>query len=145
MTTGTYVYGNPKILVVDDEEAARENLQELLESTGFAPTVAADGQEALERAAEIDFAVALMDIKMPGMSGIEALPKLHTQRPDTMIIMTTAVNEVGTAMEAVRRGAHDYLLKPLDFDAVIVTTKNALKQRELQIRNRECHAGYKCL
>ena len=141
MPPGTSVHGNPKILVVDDEEVARENLQELLESSGFAPTTAADGREALERAAEIDFAVALMDIKMPGMSGIEALPNLHKQRPDTFIIMTTAVNEVATAMEAVRLGAHDYLVKPLDLDAVIMTTKNALKQRELQIRNREFEAN----
>ena len=118
MTTDAYVHGNPKILVVDDEEVARESLQKLLESSGFAPTVTADGQEALDRAAEIDFAIALMDIKMAGMSGLEALPKLHKQRPDIIIIMTTAVSDVDVAMEAVRLGAHDYLVKPLDFDTV---------------------------
>ena len=141
MTTAAYVHGNPKILVVDDEEAARENLQRLLESSGFAPTVAADGQEALDRAAETDFAIALMDIKMPRMSGLEALPKLHKQRPDTIIIMTTAVGEVDVAMEAVRLGAHDYLVKPLDFDTVILRAKNALTVRELRIRDREFEAN----
>ena len=141
MTADAYVHGNPKILVVDDEEVARESLQKLLESSGFAPTVAADGQEALDRAAEIDFAIALMDIKMPGMSGLEALPKLHKQRPDTIIIMTTAVSEVDVAMEAVRLGAHDYLVKPLDFDTVILRAKNALSVRELRIRDREFGAN----
>ena len=141
MTTATYVQGNPKILVVDDEEAARENLQELLESSGFAPTVAADGQEALDRATETDFAIALMDIKMPRMGGLEALPKLHKLRPDTIIIMTTAVSEVEVAMEAIRLGAHDYLVKPLDFDTVILRAKNAVSMRELRIRDRELEAN----
>lgn len=139
MTTGTDVHGNTKILVVDDEKAARENLQRLLESSGFAPTVAADGQEALERAAEHDFAVVLLDIKMPRMSGLDALAKLRKQHPDSFVIMTTAVGNVDTAMEAVRLGAHDYLVKPLDFDIVIMRTKSALRQRELQIREREFH------
>ena len=141
MTTGAYVQGNPKILVVDDEEAARENLERMLESSGFAPTVAADGQEALEHAAEHDFAVALLDIKMPRMSGIEALPKLHKQRPDTFIIMTTAIADVDIAMEAVRLGADDYLVKPLDLDTVSIRIKNALRRRELQLRNREFQAS----
>ena len=134
MTTAMYVQGNPAILVVDDEETARENLQRLLESSGFAPTVAADGQEALERAAETDFAVVLLDIKMPRMSGIEALPKLHKQSPDTIIIMTTGVGDAETAMKAVRLGAYDYLVKPLDFDTVITRIKNALMQRELRLQ-----------
>ena len=137
MTTDAYVHGKPKVLVVDDEEAARENLRELLELSGFAPTVAADGQEALEHASEQDFAVALMDIKMPRMSGIEALPKLHKQRPDTFIIMTTGVGDAETAMEAVRRGAYDYLVKPFDFGVVITKTKSALAQRELRIHERK--------
>ena len=143
MTTDTFVHGNPQILVVDDEETARENLQGLLESSGFAPTVAADGQEALERAAEQDFAVVLMDIKMPRMSGIEALPKLHKQRPDAIIIMTTGVGDAEMAMEAVRLGAHDYLVKPLDFDAVIAKIRDALTQRVLQIRDREFQENMK--
>ena len=96
---------NPKVLVVDDEEAHRENLRQPLELSGFAPTVAAAGREALERAAQQEFAVALMDIKMPRMLGAEALPTLRTQHPDTLIIMTTAVGDVEVAMEAVRLGA----------------------------------------
>ena len=137
MTTDAYIHGNLKVLVVDDEETARENLRELLELNGFAPTVAADGQEALERASEQDFAVALIDIKMPRMSGIEALPKLHKQRPDTFIIMTTGVGDAEMAMEAVRRGAYDYLVKPLDFGVVITKIRNALTQRELRLRDRK--------
>ena len=137
MTTEAYIHGKPKVLVVDDEEVARENLRELLVSRGFLPTLAADGQEALEHASEQDFAVALMDIKMPRMSGIEALPKLHKQRPDTFIIMTTGVGDADTAMEAVRGGAYDYLVKPLDLDAVIIKTRSALAQRELRIHDRK--------
>ena len=144
MTTDTFVHGNPKVLVVDDEETARENLQGLLESSGFAPAVAADGQEALERAAEQDFAIVLMDIKMPRMSGMEALPKLHKQRPDTIIIMTTGVGDAEMAMEAVRLGAYDYLVKPLDFDTVITRIKNALMQRELRLqRTLSSASGFK--
>ena len=137
MTTDTFVHGNPQILVVDDEATARENLQGLLESSGFAPTVAADGQEALERVAEQDFAVVLMDIKMPRMSGIEALPKLHKQRPDAIIIMTTGVGDAEMAMEAVRLGAHDYLVKPLDFDAVITKIRDALTERLQRLRDQK--------
>ncbi len=86
--------------------------------------MAAAGREALERAAQQEFAVALMDIKMPRMSGAEALPTVRTQHPDTLIIMTTAVGDVEVAMEAVRLGAR-LLVKPLDFDNVIVRVKNA--------------------
>ncbi len=143
MTTDTFVHGNPQILVVDDEETTRENLQGLLESSGFAPTVAADGQEALERAAEQDFAVVLMDIKMPRMSGIEALPKLHKQRPDAIIIMTTGVGDAEMAMEAVRLGAHDYLVKPLDFDAVITKIRDALTERLQRLRDQESQENIK--
>ena len=137
MTTDAYIHGNLKVLVVDDEETARDNLRELLELNGFAPTVAADGQEALERASEQDFAVALIDIKMPRMSGIEALPKLHKQRPDTIIIMTTGVGDADMAMEAVRLGAYDYLVKPLDFDVVITKTRSALMERERRLHDRK--------
>ena len=143
MTTDTYLRGNPQILVVDDEEAARENLQGLLESSGFTPTVAADGQEALERAAETDFAIVLLDIKMPRMSGIEALPRLRERRPDAFVIMTTGVGDAEMAMEAVRLGAHEYLVKPLDFDSVITKIRDALTQRELQIRDRELQENLK--
>ena len=137
MTTDAYVRASPKILVVDDEEVARENLRELLDSRGFVPTVAADGEEALERASEQDFEVALMDIKMPRMSGMVALPKLREQCPDTFVIMTTGVVDVDMAMEAVRLGAHDYLVKPLNFDTVINTIKNVLTQRDQWLRERQ--------
>ena len=120
MTVKATAGGNETILVVDDEATARENLGRFLTESGYATTLASDGQEALDRASTQIFDMVLMDIKMPRMSGLEALDKFHHDYPFTLVIMVTAIGELEMAVEAVRRGAYDYIVKPIHLDAVLL-------------------------
>ena len=126
-----------KILVVDDEATARDVLQRALEKGGYATTTAADGQEALDAASKETFDLVLMDIRMPRMSSLEALSRLRLRYPDTYVIMLTAVDEVDTAMEAIRKGADDYIAKPLSLDLVLLRVEKALERRRLTLRDKE--------
>jgi putative two-component system response regulator len=125
------------ILVVDDEEAIRNLLCRKLEADGFYCEAAADGKEALWKAFMKDFDLVLMDIKMPGMSGMEALSKLITDHPETSVVMITAVVDTQTAVEAMKLGAYDYVTKPFDLEDLNARVKRALERRRLMVENRE--------
>jgi len=125
------------ILVVDDEEAIRAILSRKLESDGYNCEVAADGKEALWKAFMTDFDLVLMDIKMPGLSGMEALPQIITNHPDTCVIMMTAVMDTETAVEAMKLGAYDYVTKPFDLDDLNMRVQKALERRKLVSENRD--------
>jgi DNA-binding response OmpR family regulator len=125
------------ILIVDDEEAIRGILSRKLESDGYNCEVAADGKEALWKAFMKDFDLVLMDIKMPGISGMEALPQIVTNHPDTCVIMMTAVVDTETAVEAMKLGAYDYVTKPFDLDDLGMRVYKALERRKLILENRE--------
>ncbi len=125
------------ILVVDDEEAIRGILCRKLESDGYHCEVAADGKEALWKAFMKDFDLVLMDIKMPGLSGMEALPQLVTNHPDTCVIMMTAVVDTETAVQAMKLGAYDYVTKPFDLDDLGMRVEKALERRKLILENRD--------
>jgi DNA-binding response OmpR family regulator len=99
--------------------------------------VAAEGNDALWKAFMQDFDLVIMDIKMPGMSGMEVLPKIITDHPDTCVIMLTAVSDVKTAVEAMKVGAFDYLTKPFNLDDLILRVERALERRRLVLENRE--------
>ena len=131
------VGGRHPILVMDDEPTIRENLRRLLTSTGYEVTTAENGDTALERAAEQSFEVALLDIGMPGISGIDVLKQLRAQYPDTAVIMVTAVVELETAIEAMRLGAYDYVSKPFNLDDVLIRVSRAREHRDLTIQLRE--------
>ena len=107
-----------RILVVDDEEAVRNLLQRILEEAGYAVTTAANGQEALYKLSLGEAKVMLLDMKMPGMSGIEVLHKLTDDWPNYCVIMVTAVTDLQTAVDALKLGAYDYITKPFDRDDV---------------------------
>lgn len=107
-----------RVLVVDDEEAVRNLLQRILQEVGYEVTTAANGQEALYKVSLQEAEVVLLDIKMPGMSGIEVLRKLTADSPDYCVIMVTAVTDMQTAVEALKLGAYDYITKPFDRDEV---------------------------
>ena len=136
MTTPAPSRENTKILVVDDEATARENLGRFLAASGYTTAFASDGQEALELASAQIFDMVLMDIKMPRMSGLEALDKFHADYPFTLVIMITAMGELDTAVEAVRRGAYDYIVKPIHLDAVLLKVEQALQQKAAIERER---------
>ncbi len=125
------------ILIVDDEGSIRDILCRKLESEGYNCVVAVNGREALWKAFMQDFDLVLMDIKMPGLSGMEALPKMVTDHPDTCVVMLTAVADLETAVEAMKVGAYDYLPKPFNMDDLIMKVERALERRRLVLENRE--------
>ncbi len=125
------------ILIVDDEGSIRDILCRKLQSEGYDCVVAANGKEALWKAFMQDFDLVLMDIKMPGLSGMEVLPKMVTDHPDTCVVMLTAVADIETAVEAMKVGAYDYLTKPFNMDDLVMKVERALERRRLVLENRE--------
>lgn len=131
------------MLVVDDEQLIRSSLAEFLEQEGFAVETAPDGAMALKLADAAPFDLVLTDIQMPGMDGVEVLERLQQRNPETFVILVTAYGTVETAVEAFKRGAQDYLLKPLRFDEVSAKVKQLLQYRQWKLENqwlrREVH------
>jgi two-component system response regulator RegA len=110
--------GAPTLLLVDDDEVLRERLARALRERGFDVTTARDGTEALELARRDAPEYAVLDLRMPGPSGIEVLDALRTLDPATRVLMLTGYGSIATAVEATRRGAVGYLSKPADADEV---------------------------
>ncbi len=122
-----------RVLVVDDEEAARSGLQKLLRLEGYEVDTAADGAAALESASERCPDVVVTDLKMPRMDGLELLTKLRAQFADLPVIMVTASHDVGSAVAAMRQGAEHYLIKPVDFDELQVAVDRAVERRDVRV------------
>src|SRR5438093_2758618 len=118
------------ILVVDDEKPQRDILQEILTSAGYDVTSAASGEAALKFAKDRSFDLALTDLKMTGMDGIELLQHLLALDSSIIVILLTAHGTIDSAKEALRRGAFDYLQKPFERDALLQTVGNALERRD---------------
>ena len=125
----------PRILVVDDEEAMRESLNDWLKEDGYEVGLAAGGQEAIDMVRQEPWEVILLDLKMPGMDGLEALKHLKEVRPDVEVLMMTAYATVDTAVQAMKEGAFDYLVKPFDPDEIEILIKKIVKQKELILEN----------
>jgi two-component system response regulator AtoC len=125
-----------KVLVVDDERKMRRVLQILLERMGIDSVAAESGGEALERLQSERFDLVLTDLRMPGMTGIDLLSALRALDADVPVIVLTAYGTVQTAVEAMKRGAFDYVLKPFDLEAVEGTIRKALDLRRFRIENR---------
>ncbi len=121
-----------RILVVDDEASARSGLEKLLKHSGYDVSLAADGVAALERAGESAPDVVVTDLRMPNMDGMTLLAKLREQDPDLPVIVTTAFGEVSNAVDAMRKGAADFITKPIDFDVLMLSIERALEQRVLR-------------
>jgi len=114
-----------KILVVDDERAIRSTLKEILEYEKYNVSDAADGMEALELVKNDQFDVILLDIKMPRMDGLEVLEEI-LKISDTPVVMISGHGTIETAVEAIKKGAYDYIAKPLDLNRLLITIRNAL-------------------
>ena len=125
-----------RILAVDDEEVVRNLLQRTLAEAGYDVTTAADGEEALSAVSRGEVEVVLLDIKMPGMSGIEVLGKLTTDWPDICVIVVTAVVDTQTAVEALKMGAYDYITKPFNRDNVVRKVQEAIEKCNYQLQDR---------
>jgi DNA-binding NtrC family response regulator len=127
---------NQRLLVVDDDSAMRALLASLFEQKGYPVEEAASADQALERAREAEFDAVLSDIKMPGKTGIEMVGELRRIRPDTPVVLMTAFGSIDSAVEAMRAGAFDYITKPFEPDAVLLTVERALERRALEEENR---------
>jgi len=120
----------PRVLIVDDEQVVCDLLQDELSNRGYLCTTALDGAEALADLAKQEFDVALLDIRLPGMSGMEVLREIWLNHIRTATIMITAINDVDTAVEAMKLGALDYIVKPFKLDRVDASIRNALETRQ---------------
>ena len=127
-----------KILLADDDHPLRETLQEFLTGQGYAVTAAADGHEAMAAMKEQEFALALLDLMLPGYSGLDLLSHLKAHTPDTEVILFTGHAGLESAVQALRLGAYDYLLKAdLRLADLQTLVARALERRHLALENRE--------
>ena len=120
-----------RILVIDDERSIRNTLKDILEFEKYKVDVAEDGFKALELIKTTDFDVILCDIKMPGMDGIEVLQKIEELKPDTPVVMISGHGNIDTAVESIKKGAFDFIEKPLDLNRLLITLRNAMDKSTL--------------
>ncbi|HEV8303643.1 MAG TPA: response regulator [Gemmatimonadales bacterium] len=125
------------VLVVDDEDGIRQALERFLTRLGYRVSLAADANQALERVAADHPDAMLCDIRMPHTTGVELLPKVLAVDADLAVIMLTAIDEPRTAIECLKLGAYDYLIKPVDLDELQLSLQHALRQRELEVDRRQ--------
>ncbi len=121
----------PKILIIDDEKSIRNTLKDILTYEKFEVDEACDGAEGIKKAEAGGFDLVLCDIKMPKMDGIEVLSKLQEINPDLPVVMISGHGTIETAVEAIRKGAFDFISKPPDLNRLLVTLRNALDRNSL--------------
>jgi len=129
------MFSTPKILIVDDEPRMRDSLKSLLSSQDYEISTTDSGQEALDLLSKQDFDVALLDIVMPDMSGHQLMDHINVRNPDTLVIVITGHATLDSAVDALRRGAYDYVRKPFDYDELLKRVQNALNQKRLKYEN----------
>ena len=125
-----------RILLIDDEPIIQEVLGAILLPEGHQLTVVPDAEQGLAALDERDFDLVILDLMLPGMSGLEALPHIRQRDPDQVILMLTAFGSVETAVQAMRIGAHDYLTKPFRNEEVLRAVRHGLQHRRLALENR---------
>lgn len=130
-------HDGPVVLIVDDEDSIRDMLRLALERAAYHTLPAADGQEALNLMSSDECEVVLLDIRMPGMSGLDVLGRLVVDFPDACVIMLTGLADVETSIEAMKAGAYDFILKPFDLEDLMLRVRRALERRYLVLLNRQ--------
>src|SRR6478736_5761981 len=126
----------PRILVIDDEAAIRDSLKMTLEYEGYEFVSAATGQEGLALAERDAPDLVLLDVKMPGMDGLEVLDRLRTMNESLPVVVISGHGTISTAVEATKKGAFDFIEKPFASERVLVSLRNALDQGRLRDENR---------
>ena len=121
-----------KILVIDDERAIRNTLKEILEMESHEVETAENGRIALDQAKQQQFDLIFSDIKMPEMDGMELLTALREAEIDSPVVMISGHGTIETAVECIKKGAFDFIIKPIDLNRLLITTKNALEKKTLQ-------------
>lgn len=120
----------PGVLIVDDEQVVCDLLYDELSERGYTCTTVLSGDDALAKLATEDFGLVLLDIRLPGMSGMEVLREVWLSHSNTAVIIITGVNDVDTAVEAMKLGASDYIVKPFDLDRVYTSVRTALETKQ---------------
>jgi two-component system nitrogen regulation response regulator NtrX len=120
-----------KILIIDDERSIRNSLKEILTDEGYDVDVAEDGTVALEMVDKDKYNVIFCDIKMPNMSGIEVLDKFNEEGIEAAVVMISGHGDIDTAVECIKKGAFDFIQKPLDLNRILITIKNATEKVSL--------------
>jgi two-component system nitrogen regulation response regulator NtrX len=127
----------PRILVIDDETAIREAIKMTLEYEGYRVEEARSGQDGIDKAMRVPYDAILLDIKMPVLDGIEVLENLRDQKVSSPVIMVSGHGDIQTAVDCTRRGAFDFLEKPLNRDKLLLSVRNAIRQGKLEEENIE--------
>ncbi|MBP7508484.1 MAG: sigma-54-dependent Fis family transcriptional regulator [Prolixibacteraceae bacterium] len=125
-----------KILVVDDERSIRNTLKEILEYEKYQVDLAENAKVALDHVKNNEYEIILCDIKMPEMDGIELLPLLLEVHPDTPVVMISGHGNIDTAVEAIKKGAYDFIEKPLDLNRLLITIRNAIDKSSLLVETK---------
>ena len=125
----------PRILVVDDEAAMRQSLRDWLMEDDYEVDLASSGEDAISMARDGSWDIILLDLKMPGMDGLETMSRLKKMIPETEILMMTAYGSIDTAVQAMKEGAFDYLVKPFDPDEIDMLIKKIVAHKELVLEN----------
>ncbi len=125
-----------RVLIVDDERAIRNSLKEILTDEGYDADIAEDGAAAISKVEKEKFDVVFCDIKMPGMDGIEVLDKLVEMGVDAAVVMISGHGDIDTAVECIKKGAFDFVQKPLDLNRILITVKNASERQTLASQNK---------
>lgn len=134
-----------RILVIDDELSVRQTLARILQRAGYDVTTAEDGGQALDFLKTTAFDLVYLDIRMPGLSGLELLDHIHAADAGLPVVLFTAQPDLGSAVEALRRGANDYLLKPIKPELLLERTAGILALRQKDLRRREILAQMETL
>jgi DNA-binding response OmpR family regulator len=125
------------ILIIDDEPSLRKTMARILQRAGFEVTTAESGEQGLAFLNSMEVDLVYMDLRMPGMAGLDVLNLIQARHPTLPVVLFTAQPDVSSAVEALRRGATDYLLKPLKPETVIERAKTILSERQKERRRRE--------
>src|SRR5256885_7487246 len=128
------------ILIVDDERGIRESLSAVLRDEGFTAEAVASGEECLQALARRAFACVLLDVWLPGISGLETLRQMRESNSDAAVVIISGHGNVETAVRATKLGAFDFIEKPLSIEKTVLTVRNALRQRQLERANAEMSA-----
>lgn len=125
------------ILIVDDEESVRRLLNNKLTNDGYRCLEASDSAEALDELRRKSIGLVMLDIKMPGKSGVELLPEIKSIYPDISVIMLTATDDIHIAIQCMKQGAYDYITKPFELEEISISVSRALEKRRLELENKE--------
>ncbi len=126
-----------KILVIDDQRSIRTTLKDILELEGYEVDLAENGKEGVEKYAETKYDLVLTDIKMPEMDGLEVLSLIMEKNSDVPVVMISGHGNIDTAVDAIKKGAYDFIEKPLDLNRLLITVKNAIEKKDLVVETKK--------